>query len=88
MRNVLFLMIFCMTSAAFAQDEPNSNQAPQDAASAVASDGDKGIKCRHEKKLGSNFLVRVCTTEAQRLLARELAQRDLDNQQGRRQRIR
>jgi hypothetical protein len=74
MKTVLFLIALSATSLAYAGEAPLASGTSATAPSAA---DDKGVKCEKKKELGSNLAKRVCTTESERVAAKEKAKADL-----------
>ncbi|MGO4222195.1 hypothetical protein AB4Y64_10125 [Lysobacter sp. TAF61] len=74
MKTVLFLIALSATSLAYAGEATSSDTA---SSSAAATD-DKGVVCEKKKEVGSNVATRVCTTEAERVAAKDKAQADVE----------
>ena len=77
MKTVLLLIALLATSLAHADDRPQTSGTPTANSEAAATADDKGVKCERKKELGSNLAKRVCTTESERVTAKEKAKADL-----------
>ncbi|MBZ4039296.1 hypothetical protein [Novilysobacter selenitireducens] len=75
MKTAFLLFAMSIACVAHAGDRPEASAAP--AAETTQAGDDAGLVCERKKETGSNRVTRVCTTEAERIAAKDKAQDDV-----------
>lgn len=75
MKTAFLLFAMSVACVAHAGEKPEAQAAP--AAEAAQAGDDAGLLCERKKETGSNRVTRVCTTEAERMAAKDKAQDDV-----------